>query len=187
MSDDGRAAAARLLWRLPADGAALAPYLYCLLDAARDERIHPRLRGFAARLEIASLYNGPAARELAGVAPYLVNMGSDRRVFDWIWDEGWGRAWGVFFWSVHSFGGIRDHFRTLTKARLPDGRAVLFRFYDPRVLATLLPSCDKAQLREMFGPVNSFSMEAAGGAAMATFSCPGGELARSRHPVRAAA
>ncbi|HEY2399507.1 MAG TPA: S1 RNA-binding domain-containing protein, partial [Steroidobacteraceae bacterium] len=42
------------------------------------------------------------------------------------------------------------------------GKRLLFRFYDPRVLRPFLPSCEAGQMREMFGPVEHFAVEANG-------------------------
>jgi hypothetical protein len=151
--------AVRHLWRTDATNGQLAPYLHCILDAARDPRIYPRLRGFAPTAEIASLYQGTAGTKMAAVAPYLVCLGSDTNIFDWIWEGGWGQSWGIFFWSLYTFEGLRAHFRTLTKVMLPDGKAVLFRFYDPRVLGTFLPTCDQKQLTDIFGNVERFCLE----------------------------
>jgi hypothetical protein len=39
------------------------------------------------------------------------------------------------------------------------GETVLFRFYDPRVLRALLPTCTSDQLVELFGPVQKYIVE----------------------------
>lgn len=148
------------LWqldRLP--GKQRQPYLFAILDAARDEQIYPELRRLAANEEIVGLYQGRAAEELAAVAPYLVCMGTGNVLFDWIWENGWGESWGIFFWSLMSINTLRTHFRRLTVVRTENGRRLLFRFYDPRVLPEFAHTCDPLQLRELFGPVQKFFME----------------------------
>jgi len=115
------------------------------------------------------LYQGRSATELAAVAPYLVCLGISDRVFDWLWDEGWGESWGVFLWSLVSTDTLRAHFRRLTMVRTDAGERLLFRFYDPRVLGEFLPTCEAAQLREMFGPVQRFMLERDGGREIASF------------------
>jgi hypothetical protein len=162
--------AVRHLWRTEATNGELAPYLHCILDAANDPRIYPRLRDFEATAEIASLYQGTAGTELAPVSPYLVCLGSNTKIFDWIWDEGLGQSWGIFFWSLYTFEGLRAHFRKLTKVSLPDGKFVLFRFYDPRVLGPFLPSCDPKQVSDMFGNVERFVIESPAGDGFEEFS-----------------
>jgi hypothetical protein len=48
--------------------------------------------------------------------------------------------------------------------------------HDPRVMATILPSCGVAQLRDMFGPVSRYVIERDGVAAGVARSALGGEL-----------
>ena len=163
--------AIRLLWQL--DEAPDEPRqdcLYAVLDAARDARIYPGLRRLANTDQVLPLYQGAAATELAAVAPYLVCLGSTNRVFDWIWGQGWGESWGIFVWSLVTAEALRAHFRRLTMVRTEDGARLLFRFYDPRVLLPFLQTCDPTQLREMFGPILSYSAEAGEGAAVARLS-----------------
>jgi hypothetical protein len=170
--------AIRLLWQLDRmPGERRQPYLYAILDAARDKRIYPGLRQLAATEEILSLYQGPTANELASVAPYLVCLGTSDTVFDWIWQQGWGESWGIFLWSLVSPATLRDHFRRLTIVKAEDGPRLLFRFYDPRVLRTFLPVCDTEQVRELFGPILQFCYESEAGDALILVSAQFG------HPV----
>jgi hypothetical protein len=158
------------LWQLDAArGRERQAFLYAILDTARDKRIYPTLRRLATTEEIVGLYQGPTAAQLAAVAPYLVCLGGGDRVFDWIWDVGWGENWGVFLWSLVAVDTLRSHFRRLTMVQGPHGTRMLFRFYDPRVLREFLPMCDAAQLREMFGPVAAYMVEAPHGDAIITF------------------
>ena len=144
------------------------PYLHAILDAARDKRIYPGLRQFAATEEIHCLYQGRAAIEMAAVAPYLVCIGTGGRLFDLLWNEGWGDSWGIFLWSLTSPTRLREHFRRLTIVQTQTSQRLLFRFYDPRVLREFLPMCDADQLREVFGPVQRYSAELAGGTGIVT-------------------
>lgn len=164
---DARQRAIRCLWQLDTvRGNERLSYLYAILDAARDEQIYRGLRRMASREHIFGLYQGRAAVELAAVAPYLVCLGSTDRVFDWLWEQGWGESWGIFFWSLAGPETLRAHFRRLTMVQSPEGSRMLFRFYDPRVLRTFLPSCDAVQCRELFGPVNWFACESESGDAI---------------------
>jgi len=157
--------------------------LYGILDAARDERIYPRLLAFAAEEEIVPLYQGAAATEMAAVAPYLVRLPTRTRLFAWLLAEGWGRDWGIFFRADAETEALRGHFRKLSNVRTEDGAVMLFRFYDPRVLSIFLPTCDAAQLAEIFGPVESFLMEGRGGRMLETFARDAGTLRHTRVPL----
>ena len=155
-----REGAIRLLWQLDeAPGEPRQDSLYAVLDAARDPRIYPGLRRLANTDQVLPLYQGAAATELAATAPYLVGLGTTNRVFDWIWQEGWGESWGIFVWSLVTPEVLRAHFRRLTMVQTEDGRRLLFRFYDPRVLLPFLQTCDAGQLSEIFGPVDLFLLE----------------------------
>ncbi len=41
----------------------------------------------------------------------------------------------------------------------PDGNRLFFRFYDPRIFKTFLPTCNGDQLAEVFGPVICYMQE----------------------------
>jgi hypothetical protein len=62
---------------------------------------------------------------------------------------------------------------------------MLFRYYDPRVLRSYLPTCTPEELAQVFGPIHSFVMESAEGACI-EFSRAAGQL-RKRELVPAAA
>jgi hypothetical protein len=40
-----------------------------------------------------------------------------------------------------------------------EGEELYFRFYDPRVLRIFLPTCDREQLKDFFGPVDYYLCE----------------------------
>jgi hypothetical protein len=54
---------------------------------------------------------------------------------------------------------LYKHFRKFLIVKTEEGDELYFRFYDPRVLRIFLPSCDKEQLKEFFGPVSYFVCE----------------------------
>lgn len=173
------------LWQLDRmPGRRRQPYLFAILDAARDERIYPGLQWLAATEEILPLYQGPTANELASVAPYLICLGTSDGVFDWIWQEGWGESWGIFLWSLVSPQILREHFRRLTIVRTEEGQRLLFRFYDPRVLRVFLPTCDAAQVMATFGPVQRFIMEAGPGALAGAALNAKGRIDFTSEPIR---
>ncbi len=174
---EARQRAISCLWQLNRmPGGQRRPYLYAILDAARDERIYPGLRRLAATEEILCLYQGRGAAELATVAPYLVCLGTGNRVFDWLWEQGWGESWGIFHWSQVSPRTLREHFRRLTVVQTENGQRLLFRFYDPRVLRVFLPTCDQAQLHDMFGPIHAFMVEGDDGRSVISFRVLSGSL-----------
>ncbi len=131
--------------------------LYALLDAARDPKVLEGLR--ASRALYQSLYEGPRGEELAAWAPYLVLLPPQTQYLDELVHASWGKSWGVFLTSSAPFPDVRKHFRKFLLVKLPDGREVYFRFYDPRVLRVFLATCNAPQMTDFFGPVSAFYLE----------------------------
>jgi hypothetical protein len=106
-----------------------------------------------------SLYKGQSEELLSSVAPYLFQYQSGSEFSTWLMEKGWGNAWGVFITSKVSLEDLQSHFRKFLMVKTEDGKELYFRFYDPRVLRIFLPTCDDAQLREFFGPVDCYWLE----------------------------
>ena len=151
-------------------------HLFAILDAARDRRIYAGLHHFSAWHDITPLYQGAEADNLAAVGPYLICLGTTDEIFDWIWENFWGDAWGIFLWSSAAPEQLVAHFRRHLLARATDGERVVFRFYDPHVLLPFLPTCKAAQLRDFFGPVEHFALDDDDGAALVTLRREAGRL-----------
>jgi hypothetical protein len=109
--------------------------------------------------EYCCLYRGELQPDIATVAPYLVRLEAGTEFVELVLREGWGAHWGIFIVSAANLRALRDHFREFHNVELPDQRTVLFRYYDPRVLRSFLPACNDSELREFFGPVQSFIVE----------------------------
>lgn len=133
------------------------PVSYFILDAART----------GSQLEMAremnknhlSLYSDKNERYLAQVAPYIFTVPVDPGFSSWVREHGWRRAWGIFVSADISLENLYFHFRKFVRVQTQDGEEFYFRFYDPRVLKMFLPTCDKKQVIEFFGPVKSFTVE----------------------------
>ncbi len=135
----------------------LVGYNFLLFDAARAETNLNRA------LELnklnRSLYKGSAEEDLAGIAPYLFTAKPHTDFANWYLTEGWNQSWGLLVNVTASFEDIYKHFRRFLMIKTENGEQLYFRFYDPRVLRIFLPTCDKDQLKEFFGPIKSFIME----------------------------
>lgn len=134
--------------------------VWMIVDCARDpQRIFRFLLG--CHLEYSCLYSGvlPPALEMA--APYLVQLEHDNQETRRLIQLSWGNSWGVFLKSGTSMNKLRRHLRQFLMVRDPQGRRMVFRYYDPRVLRAYLPTCNGEELRTVFGPVESFWTEAA--------------------------
>jgi hypothetical protein len=107
------------------------------------------------------LYRGELPPDIAEVAPYLVELHADNPLTKVILSEGWGNHWGVFVQTAADLRAMRKHFRTFLMVNDADGKPLYFRYYDPRVLRTFLPTCNTREASIIFGPVRSYLMEAA--------------------------
>lgn len=143
------------LWPLDEDGK--RPRVFFLADAARDERIFPLLQ--SSWLDSVCLYDGELPLEFRRSAPHLAELERETEESREILELGWGNAWGVFLRARVGLDELKAHFRTLLTVRDEKGKALFFRFYDPRVLSTYLPTCTREELEQVFGPVEAFLME----------------------------
>ncbi|MDE2396868.1 MAG: DUF4123 domain-containing protein [Burkholderiales bacterium] len=170
MNAQQREAIVQALWP---QAAARRRGVWGVLDCARDPWIYPAL--VESRLEFLCLYSGRLAPALERVAPQLVELHPGNRFTARWLDEGWGRSWGILV-RIEDPSNLRHHLRKFLKVRDEQGRSLLFRYYDPRVLRAYLPTCTADELRALFGPIDSFLAETAAGDGLVEFGLRRGEL-----------
>jgi hypothetical protein len=130
--------------------------VYAIVDTARDPRLYDLVMQCRERV---CLFSGKLEPPLDRAAPYLVKMETGSPL-DLAWrSEGVGQSWGIFCRSSASLEELRKHFRKFLMAKLPDGNAVMFRFYDPRVWRTYWPSCNEQELALWLEFVSEFHAE----------------------------
>ncbi|WP_224366328.1 DUF4123 domain-containing protein [Hyalangium versicolor] len=138
--------------------------VYAVLDAARDEAVLPFLLSNEVRHEC--LYEGPLPREILAVAPYLVPLEREKPFTRELLKQAWGRSWGLFVTAFEDASTVRRHLRHFLKVKDEQGKRLYFRFYDPRVMRVFLPTCTPYELKALFGPLGSWSMEGPEGATL---------------------
>jgi hypothetical protein len=165
-------------------GGATRTKFYAILDGARDGRIHARLR--TAALDRLCLFRGELDPDLATAAPYLVPLqaAADDATLAWLAEVGWGRSWGIFAATAAPPDMLRRHFRTFLIVYDETAKPLYFRWYDPRVLRTYLPTCTPAELARVFGPVACYFAESADGYALLRYARAEEALQTSRLVVR---
>lgn len=156
----------RMLEERAAGGAPLS--LYALLDAAREPSIVATLEREPETHQC--LYEGKQAEELGAYAPYLVELTADSPLLNSLAGRAMGQSYCVFLTSAKPFADIRKHFRHFLLVQTEDGKEVYFRFYDPRVLRAFLPSCDREELAQFFGPIHAFWAEGREAGTLSRFS-----------------
>lgn len=149
-------------------------HVYAILDGASVEGLLLKLHQYQPASEC--LYRGELAPDLAEVAPYLVLLDRKSAFTDWVVDNGWGKHWGIFFVSRGGLPEMRGHFRRFLTVHDTQGKPLLFRYYDPRVLRAYLPAATRAELTEIFGPVMHFIVEAEKPTQLLRFQLNGGVL-----------
>jgi hypothetical protein len=149
---------------------------FALLDGAGIPDLLDRLYG-ADALEFECLYSGELEPDVAEVAPYIARLERGSDFAAWVLG-GWGASRGLFAQVTDDVGmpQLRRHFRKLNMVYGDDGKPLLFRYYDPRVLSQFLPICREGQLKDMFGPVSRYVIERGPSGAGVAMSAPGREL-----------
>lgn len=110
---------------------------YAIVDCAADPRLYDLV---ASSARFACLYEDEYDEETRRALPYVAELREGERL-PAIWREREsGRFWGIVCRSPLDLKGLRRHLRKFTTARLPLGDVVLFRFWDPRILATFAES-----------------------------------------------
>ncbi len=132
---------------------------FIILDSARmKENIHS---AWNLNPNFRSLYMESKDSEevYTEVAPYLFGYPNSNLFAEWLYMDGWGKSWGVMFKTKNTFEEVHAHFRKFLTLRNNDGKKAYFRFYDPRVLRTILFTWDIQKLSDFFGPIDCFIIE----------------------------
>ena len=154
-----------------------------IVDCAREPRGIFRFL-LSCHLEHSCLYSGPIAPELEMAAPYLLQLECNNPETRRLIELSWGNSWGVFLRSGTSLHKLRRHLREFLIVRDPQGRRMAFRYYDPRVLRTYLPTCVSEELQTFFGPLECFWTEAKNDPDyMLEFRSEGGTLVKNTHSL----
>jgi hypothetical protein len=148
--------------------------LYAVVDAAQDRRLYGLI---TESREFECLFAGDLAPVVRQVSPHVVRLADDTPLAEAWRREGWGRNWGILCEASASLAELRRHFRHFLQALLPNGRIVQFRFYDPRVWRTYMPTCQPNELARWFDAVDEFRAESADGQGMVKYRLRDGALA----------
>ncbi len=142
--------------------------VYGVVDAARCVDL-----AFEAKIhfgvEIRSLFLPDIQPRLWNVAPYLVPIDPAGGYLE-NWARRWGESAGILLVSNAEEEPLYQHLREMFVVQDEQQQEFFFRFYDPRVLRTFLPTCSPVQSQKFFGPVRTFVVEDAAGEAALSFA-----------------
>ncbi len=156
--------------------------MYAILDGASVDGLLDQLDKY--QPESVCLYRGELDPDLAEVAPYLVRLDDKSAFTDWLLEQGWDKRRGVFAVSRADLPAMRRHFRAFLTVHDSEGKPLLFRYYDPRVLRAYLPTCTSPELAAFFGPVILYLSEAEKPGELLRFQLSGGALKSSTKHLR---
>jgi hypothetical protein len=135
--------------------------LFAVVDCARDRRIYDLVHD---ALFPMCLFRTEVVSPMGRNAPYLVPVEHAERLIESWRKVGGGESWGILLRSSQAQAHVRQRLRTFNQAKLPDGRVVLFRWWDPRVFRVYLPTCDTDDLSQWFASVEEYICETEDGA-----------------------
>ena len=155
--------------------------VFAVLDGASVTGLLDKL--YAMSPNFCCLFRGELQPDMAEVAPYLVQVEQGAGFTNWIIGQGWGNHWGIFVATEADFRRMRTHFRSFLIVYDETGRPLRFRYYDPRVLRTFLPTCTTEELTTVFGPITSYIAEDANPDALLRFQIQSGSLKQKQISV----
>lgn len=104
------------------------------------------------------LFRGELPFDLAEAAPYLVKLEKDNKFSDWLLNESVEEPCCIYAQTnvIDDFIQLRKHFRSFLRIKSPEGKNLLFRYYDPRVMKTYLPTCTREDNEIIFNGIESY-------------------------------
>ncbi|MCY2992011.1 MAG: DUF4123 domain-containing protein [Planctomycetota bacterium] len=133
--------------------------LYGIVDGAQDLELAYEAKCLYGQ-EIRSLFEGDMAPVVAEVAPYLVPIDPASGYLE-NWARRWGKNVGILLTTFADPLKLFRHLREIFLVKDEEGQEYFFRYYDPRVLRTYLPTCTPEEVRAFLGPANALLSESA--------------------------
>jgi hypothetical protein len=131
--------------------------VFTILDGASVPDLLANLAAFEP--ECICLRRGELEPDMAEVAPYLARLERNAPFTDWVLANGWEKHWGIFGVAQADMRMLRNHFRAFLMVDHWRDNTVYFRYYDPRVLKSYLPTCGSEDLAALYGPVLWYLVE----------------------------
>ena len=133
-----------------------ASNLYAIIDGSQAIEL-----AYIARMmghEAYTLFSGDMAAAVAHAGPCLVILDRPLPYLE-NWVESMGKNAGVLLQSSATLEALCVHLREIFVVKDEEGQDYFFRYYDPRVIRTFLPTCTDQELMEFFGNVTRWICE----------------------------
>ena len=134
--------------------------LYFLLDAAGLPNLHRQL--LKSSVEWTSLFDCTKEASALQVAPFLVLAGSNgqlqmfRSLFGWIGKHGTFSGTVVMLSSPLDLASLRSRLAARLEVKLSEGMEAMLRFFDPRVLESLIKILPAEQAKTFFSAAEAW-------------------------------
>lgn len=125
---------------------------YLLLDQAQIENLPERLIQLAGNTPSQLLYQRTAYASLEHLGPMLLPVSLNSPLAHTFFQE-WSTAAGIWLESDAKAREVLAHLRSLLHARVAGDTTVLFRYYDPRIMALWLADLPPGERDRLMGPV----------------------------------
>lgn len=104
------------------------------------------------------LFRGELPFDLAEAAPYLVKLEKDNKFSDWLLNKSVEEPCCIYAQTtvIDDFIQLRKHFRSFLRIESAEGKSLLFRYYDPRVMKTYLPTCTPEDNKILFNGIETY-------------------------------
>ncbi|HED35950.1 MAG TPA: DUF4123 domain-containing protein [Gammaproteobacteria bacterium] len=147
------------LWHSKPYAEGKAPYVYAILDGARNRKIQPMLKNASQRHYC--LFDGELDYSLTLAAPYMMRLEEDADFTRELIQQAWGNSWGIFAIAPRNISliRVRRNCKEILFVTDEGNRKMLFRYYDPRVMRRYLPTCMPDELKQVFGKVIAYAVE----------------------------
>lgn len=159
---------------------------YALIDASQNPEIAIMLDAFDSPARC--LFDGEEGDDLAGVAPWLVELTRFDDAWDWYVEKGYGKNWGILMHSRLELPRLKTQLKRFLKITDDDGKTFFFKYYRPKHLNAYLPVFDAVQMESFMRGIELIFAEDDKDANKLTqyrFT-PEGKLKARTHDLRAA-
>lgn len=131
--------------------------MFAIVDCARHADLVKQAK-VSGGCDPVSLFLGDRAPQLAHVAPYFFELSYGSHHLE-DWQAALGNSSGILMDCPSSAQDLYIHLRFAFIVQDETNQEFFFRFYDPRVLRTYLPTCTPEELAIFFGPVRNWICE----------------------------